>query len=314
MDKRIVEARNRHGPGVKILDSFPTPGEISNRKSFLERVVQAVGGQEWMWKTNSGRLIAVIVLPSVVAGVGNFWTNQAHAAIEYAQPYVQMMANFDLPTRPELVVFSVSGKRDDTPNQTPDHRAALIAPRVRIPDQLNSNPSTVEGLSLYRISKFIEYSKNKTLVSALNTSNEEAAKAHLQHSMNPLRNSMHANSRWYSSDKSPGMLYAAADPLVAIDEILRYEELYRNNASLSLNHKYLVYEVIVSGSVEQAPFDFSKPQVDWIATQKFGHAWIDQQRTDMLSIWSDFGADGMFYLLNTSLMRDRIRIGSVYQI
>ena len=78
--------------------------------------------------------------------------------------------------------------------------------------------------------------------------------------------------------------------------------------------KYLLYEIIVNGTVEHAPPFFTSYRTDWSETQRFGNDWIKSGRTDILSMGSDFGEDSGVFLLNSRLMSNRIQLGSSLHI
>ena len=218
MNDPILEAKRRHGHDVPIRDAFPTPVEISDRKSFLERASSAFGGEEWMWKSNKGRLLAIVVVPAGVFSVADFWGGLAHSTIEHAKPYIQTLAQLELPTGPDLVLFSE--QEDPTQNWDP-RKAALIAPRVRKPDQPVKDLTELYNYRLWRIARVREHPSGAQPKFLLKKSDDAAAQEHLEFAMR----SPGYPTRWYTPEVSFGMLYAAADPLIAIDEVGRYEEL-----------------------------------------------------------------------------------------
>ena len=314
MNDWMNEARRRYDSSVEIRDSLPSPEEVLSRKSFLERAVQSIGGQEWMWKTTKGKILAVIVLPAGVFSVADFWANGIQTAFEYAQPYIGLLDQLDLPTRPNFVFFSDS-KIDGFPLPPGEQRkAALIAPRVRLPEPTLSGISNVHELSLWRISRLAEFATGDRFPYTNPRSNELAAKEHLEFVLRSTNQHPGSNTRWYSSEFSTGVLYATDDPLIALDEIIRYQGAAHSIDASMHQDRYLVYEIIVSGTIERAPAFGPSPNTDWAASQAFGNAWIESKRTDMLSMGSDLGGDRGMYLINANLMADRIQIGSAIQI
>jgi len=97
MDETDEEIRRRHGlsDNIRVLRDFPDKDEIVRKLSFLQKVTSAVGGQEWMWKSVTGGLIAVIVLTPQISSIADYWGPKISAGIELAEPYLAAMREIE---------------------------------------------------------------------------------------------------------------------------------------------------------------------------------------------------------------------------
>lgn len=94
-----------------VLRGLPNRDEIVSHKSFLQKVTSAVGGQEWMWKSISGGIIAIIVLPPQLYSIADYWEPKISAGIELAEPYLQALREIDF--RPTDTLIGFDGQGDE---------------------------------------------------------------------------------------------------------------------------------------------------------------------------------------------------------
>ena len=79
----------------QILTNFPSTSERSKTGGFFIKVGEAIGGHEWMWKSWTGRLIAVIVLTPLVAQTVEFWNNTTVRSYNTFSSYLQSFSPED---------------------------------------------------------------------------------------------------------------------------------------------------------------------------------------------------------------------------
>ena len=64
-----AELRAQYGPDVEIRRTVPMAAEIQEKNSWLEKVAGTVGYQKWMWRSMTGRLLAIVIIPATISGV-----------------------------------------------------------------------------------------------------------------------------------------------------------------------------------------------------------------------------------------------------
>ncbi|WP_047230227.1 RES family NAD+ phosphorylase [Pseudomonas brassicacearum] len=264
------EVRRRYGQNVVVLRTFPTDTEIKKEKSYLEMVGSMFGVQEWMWKTRSGRLLAVLIVVPTALGFVKFWGNGVTVAYDFARPYIEMVRHAPLDLSDELIVFgehpeSVIGDRV----WSPDRPITFIAPGVRV------EPSSPEKTR----SGFLEHTLwrvGRPQYLGVFTASDKFG------------------GRW----NSPGrpVLYAADDPLVALEEIgltskgssgLKYPE------DLGV---FTLHELMVRGTFELVDLTLVAA-LDTKATKAFGDQWLAEERSSILVVPSTMTTSRKSYLL-----------------
>ena len=65
------------------------PDEEIQKKGFLIKLGEAFGIQEWMWKSPWGIVLAIILVPVVVAGAYNFWQPKLSCRAEQFLAYIE---------------------------------------------------------------------------------------------------------------------------------------------------------------------------------------------------------------------------------
>ena len=251
------ELRRKYGQNVVILRSPPTREEIAKRRSRLELVGSVFGAQEWMWKSMTGRLIAVLIIVPGIFGAAQFWTNAAKVAHEYGRPYIAMVQEAALELSDELIVFGDPSSGDGQ-RQASNGPLAFIVPSTRIEV---SRPERIETLvterTLWRIGRpgF------------------------------PPVGGHTLGGRW----NSPGhlVLTAADDPLVAIEEVA---------AGGRIRTAFVLHELAVKGSFEFARTASLNLQ-ELQATRAYGDQWLAEDRSSVLAVPSAINPTRMQYLL-----------------
>lgn len=117
---REVRKRYDLSPNIPVLRTRPTERERQQRRGYFEMVRDALGVQEWMWKTFAGAVIAVLVLAPDIQDIGTFWTPKFTTAYKFAVPYVQSVGNVALDFVDELIEF----------NSESDGPQTILAPRA----------------------------------------------------------------------------------------------------------------------------------------------------------------------------------------
>ena len=175
--------------------------EIQEKNSWLEKVAGTVGYQKWMWRSMTGRLLAIVIIPATISGYVDFWTPVLRTSYEYASPYIAAISTAALNLSDELIMFGDASAMPATRGKDLDHPVAFLVPKTRIdPEGVASLGSVPTDLgvqafarSLWRITR-PEFSPIEAL------------------------SATQLGGRWNSPGAS--MLYTAEDPLGALEELM----------------------------------------------------------------------------------------------
>lgn len=245
-DEEIQELRERFGDDVQVTDKLPSPKEVVERDSWLERIVGTVGLEKWMWKSRRGLLIAIIVVPPGVSGLVEFWSPPVTAAMEYARPYISVVENTGLQFGERLIAFLPEPTGDEAP---PLADRAILIPAVGQP--ITAPVGVIElDATVYRL---------------------------VDPRFDPLDGwgTRNYGGRW--SSPGPSLLYTSDSVLAAIEELKQYLPLERIRT-------FMLHEIGVAGMAEALQSSSFKLALndDWQATRQIGDDWFRRGETGLM--------------------------------
>lgn len=243
--EEIEELRRRFGRETPILERVPSPKELVEQESWIERIAGTVGLEKWMWKSRRGLIIAIIVVPPGISGLVDFWSPPIRASIEYARPYIGVIEDSAITVGQRMVAFMPEpGERLD-----PHYPSAIIAPTV-----------------------------GQVITAAAGFANIDATVYRLTHQRyDPLDGGgpSRFGGRWNSP--GPHLLYASDGILTAIEEL-------RRHLPLSTIKSFMVHEIRVAARAEILPKDQSQILMSdtYEASRRIGDDWLRRGESEVL--------------------------------
>lgn len=242
-DEELRELRRRFGDDVPVTDRLPTPKDLAERESWLERIGSTIGLEKWMWKSRGGLLIAIIVVPPGVSGLVEFWEPPIKASIEYARPYISVVEETSLQLKDRIVAFLPEPESETTAKS---QKMAMLVPTI---DQLiSTSPGRMYiDATVYRLS-------------------------HLQVEALGGRGAASYGGRW----NSPGfqVIYTSDSVLTAV------EALRRATAPVLPTKSFVLHQIRIAGLAEVLPDIYLGGAEE--ETRRFGDDWLRRSETDIL--------------------------------
>lgn len=121
------ELRKKYGVSsdTPVLHEMPSRIDIVRERSFLEKLSGSFGAQEWMWRSLTGRILAIVIVTPAVFSAADWWATKIDVAFEIASPYLAAAVETALTPSDTILVFG-----DQSPeNPLPQSKHALIIPR-----------------------------------------------------------------------------------------------------------------------------------------------------------------------------------------
>lgn len=245
-DKEIEELRRRFGSEVPIIDRVPTPKEVVEKESWLERISGTVGLEKWMWKSRRGLMIAIIVVPPGISGLIDFWAPPVRAGMEYARPYIGVLEDSALVLGQRMVAFLPEPRNDGV---KPVYPQAILAPTIGQLITASAGISNVQ-FTVYRL---------------------------VHQRFDPLDGTgpSRYGGRWNSP--GPNLLYTSDSILTAIEEL-------RRHLPMGTIRSFMLHEVKIAALAEILPMDQSKLLIgdSYEASRQVGDDWVRRGESDVL--------------------------------
>ena len=129
---------------MHIIEGLPPHDEVSRRHSFFDQITNAAGIPSWLWKTWTGRIIAVVFVIPTISATGNFWKSTISSTYQNPGHYIEFLRKHTPQVTDNLVAFLGSGQ-SDLQNL---NDVGIVAPRVSTmrPSQLNLSSSFTGSL------------------------------------------------------------------------------------------------------------------------------------------------------------------------
>lgn len=262
------------GDGLRITGKMPTPRELADNGSWLERIAGTVGLEKWMWKSRRGLLIAIVIVPPGLYGLVDFWKPVVTTSIDLASPYIEVLGKTGVDLEQRLIAFlpEPAGER-----LAPLNDRAIIVPAAGNTIVVPEGRSYVEA-TVYRL-VFGDYDPLDG------------------HGISKLQ------GRWHTGGIP--LLYSSNSVLAAVKELKRMApSLLMSPDAMG---RFVLHEVRVAGLAETLPTSI-RPLVmseDRNATQQIGDEWLRRGDTGLLVTPSPVDPAAHTILVNLGL-RDRI--------
>lgn len=244
--KDVEDLRRRFGAEIPIIDRIPSPGEVVEQESWLERISGTVGLEKWMWKSRRGLLIAIIVVPPGVGGLVDFWAPPIRTGIDYARTYISIIERISLSLGRQMVAFLPEPGSDGFEAIYPK---AILAPSMGQPITASSGLTDIDVI-VYRL-----YDQR----------------------FDPLdgRGPSRFGGRWNSP--GPNLLYASDSILAAVEEL-------KKHLPLSTIKNFMLHEIRIAALAEILPMDSSRLLISgsFEGSRSVGDDWVKRNQSDVL--------------------------------
>ena len=290
-ERIIADLRKKYGADLPVLTEMPSAKEVAENKSRIEFWTGALGYQRGMWKTWDGRLLALIVIPAVIAGHLSFWGPKFETAYEYAEPYIESVQEAALELSDNLLAFGGLPNANQPIDRQYDGPIAALLPEIRPLNTIQLTSDEKFGsLTVWRVTR-----------SNFPPIDGGATKVH--------------GGRW----SPPGwpVVYTADSPLGALDEVVFY--LRKQSAQTGqeiLIEDLTMHRIEVEGTIELAATDFTdvNDHTDWTSTRRIGLQWLESGSSPIFAYASSFSPSGYNYILDLSNTDLSVRVVESFPI
>lgn len=245
-EEELRQLRALFGKDVPIVTHPPKNPRAIEEGSWFERIAGTVGLEKWMWKSRTGMLLAILIVPPGVTGLFDFWAPPIRAGFEYAEPYLGVLKDTTLSAGKQFIAFMPKTKSADIAE---GGQPTILAPAIGRPVIVKAGLSTIDA-TVYRITR---------------------------PAYDPLDG--FGTSRYGGRWNSPGprLLYASDSVLAALGEL-------RRQADPHLLPHFMLHELHIQALAEVVPLDPSRKPTDLSVEEmrKIGDDWIRRDSSDVL--------------------------------
>lgn len=305
-----IRKRHRIGEEIPILRRLPTSTEVVREKSFLAKVSESFGAQEWMWKSLAGKLIAIVIVTPAAFSAMDWWAEKIEIASEVASPYLATAIE-TLHDQSNKLVMSIEG---DPEKSILGGHSQIIIPRHKVPLFDNHQIQTVRLFRALRT----EFAVESGLLSAPTMESfrqERLINFEIRFSLlkyfDYLRNAAFVPTRW--ADAGAPVAYFSLDHLDAVQEMtfhVNQHAMAQPNANM-LHYGFLIYELSFEGRVEAVPPNLESGDM----RRKYTKNWLQRHAADILLLPATRIPDSSFAMLNLSQKNiEKLQLMSVKEV
>lgn len=292
MDSSDDEIRKKYGVAsdTPIIHEMPSKADIVRERSFLEKLSGSFGAQEWMWKTLTGRILAIVIVTPAVFSAADWWATKIDVGLEIASPYLAAAIETALTPSETILVFSDQGAGDPLPHS----KQSLIIPRDMEPLQGSLMPTLYRAMraDYWHAHMGILEPEYQTLIANVENRFKDPTGAAVK-LLNLVAKPQVADTVW--ANAGDPIAYFALERLGAIEAMVYQARRFAsaNAVMLSKSYKFVVVEVELQGVFQTLP-----PGVEaGMAGKQYVRQWLSEEESDALIVPSSRIQGGRYSLL-----------------